>query len=249
MAKTEGKTDNCSFSNTQLGSLVAVILVLIGLVSWNLQHISCIDCVAKGCEYVEECKLFEKEWMLSFLLIVTHLIPFALIPLTMCIVRDRTPFLLKYSNNKNMRPFTLQLGLGCMCIAFAFVFGSHVNTMWYYRNEFRVLEFFFFLFLISSFALWADGLYTSRPVDVLFAGNILLYIITYPIGAAKDSKVFQIPIYWALTVSFVFVTTRGMTVLNDSRMLWVPFFSVGVNLIFIFLLNNTNKVQQNELTK
>jgi hypothetical protein len=29
----------------------------------------------------------------------------------------------------------------------------------------------------------------------------------------------------------------------------VPFFSVGVNLIFIFLLNNTNKVQQNELTK
>jgi hypothetical protein len=248
MAKATGKADKRSFSKNQVESTIAVILVLVGLgwASWNLQHISCIDCVAKGCEYAEECKFFEREWILSFLLIVTHLIPFTLIPLTMCIVWNRTPFLLKITN-KEMHPFILQLGLACICFASAFEFGWHVTTVWYYRNDFHVLNLFFYSFLVSSFALWANGFYSSWQVSMLFAANMILFGITYPIGATKEATAFKIPIYCALTVNFVSMTMRGRTVLDDWRMLSVPFFSVGVNLFFAFLLQSGDK--GGELTK
>lgn len=140
-----------------------------------------------------------------------------------------------------MQPFALQLGLACIWFALAFEFGWHVTTVWYCRNDFHVLNFLFYLFLISSFALWADGFYSRWQVSTLFVANILLFSILYPIGATKEATAFKIPIYCALTVNFVFMMIRGRSVLNDWRMLWVPFFSVGVNLFFVFLLENANK--------
>ncbi len=39
-----------------------------------------------------------------------------------------------------------------------------------------------------------------------------------------------------MTVKFAVLTYRGFNVLEDWRMVFVPAFSVGVNLMFVFLL-------------
>jgi hypothetical protein len=228
--------------------LSAVLLVLFGLgvATWKLQQISCRDCIDRGCEFAAECQFFAEEWIWSLLLILTHLSPFALLPFTMCIAWNRSRYLLQ-STRKEMHLFSLQLGLACICIALAFEFGWHVSTAWYYRNSFHVLNYLFYLFLISSFALWADGFYCSTPVNILFVLTTMVCAVLYPIGAAKDENVFKICLYVSLTLNFLFMTIRGKVVLQDWRILWVPFFSVGVNLFFIGLLQHVEKGGQ--LTK
>ena len=39
-----------------------------------------------------------------------------------------------------------------------------------------------------------------------------------------------------MSATFVSITRRGREIFGD-QMLWVPFFCIGVNLFFIFLLN------------
>ncbi len=52
-------------------------------------------------------------------------------------------------------------------------------------------------------------------------------------GGASSAK---IPLYVGMTATFLSITRRGREVFGNS-MLWVPFFCVGVNLGFIFLLD------------
>lgn len=225
-------------STTQWASSAVTILGL-SAASWHLQHLRCTKCIESG-EFVEECMLFENEPVLSFLLILTHLIPFALIPFTMYIVWKQTPFLLQNAD-REMHPFSLLLGLTFIGFGVAFEFGYHVSQAWYYRNSFDVQNYMFYFFLTSSFALWADGFYSSKVVDVVFAAAVLLASVMYPLGASQEANAFKGSIYGALTVSFYFVTIRGKKMLQDWRMLWVPFFAVGVNLFFIALLQNADK--------
>lgn len=221
--------------------LVSSALTVLGLsvASWHLQHLRCSKCIENG-EFVEECMLFEKEPVLSFLLILTHLIPFALLPLTMYIVWKQSPYLVQ-NTEKEMHPFTLLLGLAFIGFGCAFEFGYHISQAWYYRNSFDVQNYLFYFFLVSSFALWADGFYSSKVVDAVFVSAVLLASIMYPIGASQEANAFKGSIYCALTVSFYFVTVRGKDMLKDWRMLWVPFFSVGVNMFFVALLQNADK--------
>ena len=213
--------------------------------SWYLQHLRCTKCIENG-ELVEECMLFQKEPVLSFLLILTHFIPFALLPFTMYVVWKQTPFLLR-NTEKEMHPFSLLLGLTFIGYGVAFEFCYHVSQAWYYRNSFDLQNYIFYFFLTSSFALWADGFYSSRAVDILFVAAVLFASIMYPIGASKEANVFKGSIYCALTLSFYFVTIRGKNTLQDWRMLWVAFFSVGVNMFFVALLQNADK--DGELTR
>lgn len=217
----------------------ATALLGLSAASWHLQHLQCIKSVKKG-ELVEECMLFENEPVLSFLLILTHLIPFVLIPLTMYVISKQTPYLIQHSD-KEMHPFSLILGLAFIGFAVAFEYGYHVTQAWYYRNSFDVQNYMFYFFLISSFALWADGFYSNKAVDCVFCLAILLASIAYPIGATLHANALKGFIYGALTVSFYFVTVRGKTLLQDVRMLWVPFFAVGVNLLFVALLQHADK--------
>lgn len=217
----------------------ATTLLALSAASWHLQHIQCTKSIEKG-EFVEECTLFENEPVLSFLLILTHLIPFALIPFTMYVISRQTPFLVQHTD-REMHPFSLLLGLAFIGYGCAFEFGYHVTQAWYYRNSFDVQNYMFYFFLVSSFALWADGFYSSKSVDRILACAILLASIAYPIGATIHVNALKGFIYCALTVSFYFVTVRGKKLLQDVRMLWVPFFAVGVNLFFVALLQNADK--------
>ncbi len=171
-------------------------------------------------------------------LIVTHILTFVLIPLAMRIF---------YQALKNLRLslkiiFASQLGLALVMVSIASEIGWHVTQCWYYQNDFTMLNFMFYFFLISAFALWADGLSKetntlTRLIDLVFALGLLAVSILYPIGFANEDPGLKVPIYITLTVVFTVLTYRGYKLLEDWRIIFVPIFSVGVNLSFVFLLD------------
>ncbi|MFP4409973.1 hypothetical protein [Coleofasciculus sp.] len=174
----------------------------------------------------------------KFGLIVTHILTFALIPLAMRIF---------YSGLKNLGLgfkviFASQLGLAFIMVAIAAEIGWHVTQCWYYQNDFTMLNFMFYFFLISAFVLWSDGLVLketliTRFINVLFAISLLAISILYPLGYKVNNPGFKVPIYIALTLVFGILTYRGYKLLKDWRIILVPIFSVGVNLTFVFLLD------------
>ncbi|MDJ0531252.1 MAG: hypothetical protein QNJ70_01940 [Xenococcaceae cyanobacterium MO_207.B15] len=179
---------------------------------------------------------------LKYGLIATHILTFVLIPLAMRIF---------YQGLKNLglslkTIFSSQLGLALVMVAIASEIGWHVTQCWYYQNDFTMLNFMFYFFLISAFALWSDGLsqqsnILTRFVNVVFAIGLLATCILYPLGYMENdfqgNPSFKIPIYITLTVVFTVLTYRGYKLLEDWRIIFVPIFSVGVNLSFIVLLD------------
>ncbi|MGL5794986.1 MAG: hypothetical protein ACRC06_11380 [Waterburya sp.] len=175
----------------------------------------------------------------KYALILTHTLAFALIPLSMRIFYQGL-------NNLGLPLkviFGSQLGLAFVMVAIASEIGWHVTQCWYYQNDFTMLNFMFYFFLISAFALWSDGLVrdntiTTKIVNAVFAISLLLVSILYPLGYhAHGNTNFKIPIYVALTLTFGVLTYRGYKLLKDWKIILVPIFSVGVNLFFVFLLD------------
>ena len=179
---------------------------------------------------------------LKYGLIATHILTFVLIPLAMRIFYQAL-------NNLELplkAVFASQLGLALVMVSIAAEIGWHVTQCWYYQNDFTMLNFMFYFFLISAFALWSDGLsqqtnLLTRLVNVAFACGLLATCILYPLGYRSNDFLgnpsFKIPIYITLTVVFAVLTYRGYKLLKDWRIIFVPFFSVGVNLFFIALLD------------
>ncbi|TBR61895.1 hypothetical protein B4U84_01420 [Westiellopsis prolifica IICB1] len=172
-------------------------------------------------------------WGWKIALIITHLLPFVIVPISMKVFYERTDYLVSKGLNS---PFALYLGLPFQMVAIAFEIGWHIQQNWFYQNDFTFLNFLFYAFLISSFALWADAFARNHLVDLLFVGSLIAISILYPIGASLDISALKIPIYIALTIVFGFLTYRAYKVLQDWRIIFVPIFSVGVNLFFVFLL-------------
>lgn len=54
----------------------------------------------------------------------------------------------------------------------------------YYENNFHVLNFGFYFFLISGFALWADGFKNIPIFDLIFGGILAAATVLYPYGNA-----------------------------------------------------------------
>lgn len=179
---------------------------------------------------------------LKYGLIATHILTFVLIPLAMRIFYQAL-------NNLELplkTIFASQLGLALVMVSIAAEIGWHVTQCWYYQNDFTMLNFMFYFFLISAFALWSDGLsqqsnLLTRLVNVIFACGLLATCILYPLGYTENdflgNPAFKIPIYITLTVVFAVLTYRGYKLLEDWRIIFVPIFSVGVNLFFIALLD------------
>jgi hypothetical protein len=176
-------------------------------------------------------------WKLG--LIITHVLTFGLIPLSMRIF---------YQGLKNMglplrAIFGSQLGLAFIMVAIASEIGWHVTQCWYYQNDFTMLNFMFYFFLISAFTLWSDGVAAkdtilTKAINIIFAISLLVVSILYPLGYQDNNNSnFKIPIYIALTLVFAVLTYRGYKLLQDWKIILVPFFSVGVNLTFVFLLD------------
>ena len=172
-------------------------------------------------------------------LIVTHILTFVLIPLAMRIFYQA----LRNLGHHPKTIFASQLGLALVMVSIASEIGWHVTQCWYYQNDFTMLNFMFYFFLISAFALWSDGLskevnLLTRLINIVFALSLLTVAILYPIGFTKENPSFKIPIYITLTIIFAVLTYRGYKLLDkDWRMILVPIFSVGVNLSFVFLLD------------
>ncbi len=172
-------------------------------------------------------------WGWKIALIITHLLPFAIVPISMKVFYERADYLVSKGLSS---PFALYLGLPFQMVAIAFEIGWHIQQNWFYQNDFTFLNFLFYAFLISSFALWADAFARNHWVDLLFVGSLITISILYPLGASLDISALKIPIYIALTIVFGFLTYRAYNVLQDWRIIFVPIFSVGVNLFFVFLL-------------
>ncbi|AFY39556.1 hypothetical protein Lepto7376_3339 [[Leptolyngbya] sp. PCC 7376] len=171
-------------------------------------------------------------------LVSTHILTFALIPVAMRIF---------YEGLKNLQVpsksiFASQLGLGFVMVAIAGEIGWHVTQGWYYANDFTMLNFMFYFFLISAFALWAGGLVEQETVltrisNAVFALGLLAVSILYPMGAKVGNDSCKIPIYILMTLVFAVLTYRGYKLLKDWKIVFVPLLSVGVNLTFIMLLD------------
>ncbi|MEM8638568.1 MAG: hypothetical protein AAGG51_07140 [Cyanobacteria bacterium P01_G01_bin.54] len=175
----------------------------------------------------------------KYALVTTHAITFALIPLAMRIFYEG----LKNLGTGRKSIFASQLGLSFVMVSIASEMGWHVTQCWYYRNDFTMLNFMFYFFLISSFALWADGLVekstvVTRVVNLVLALGLLGAAVLYKLGYEADNSNYKVPIYILLTLVFTVLTYRGYKLLDkDWRIFLVPVFSVGVNLAFIFLLD------------
>ncbi len=174
----------------------------------------------------------------KYALIATHVFTFVLTPLAMRIF---------YQGLQNLglslkTIFASQLGLALIMVSVASEIGWHVTQCWYYQNDFTMLNFMFYFFLIAALALWADGLtketnMVTHVVNLVFAMGLLAVSILYPIGYSHPDSGFKIPIYITLTVVFAVLTYRGYKLLEDWKIIFVPIFSVGVNLGFVFLLD------------
>ncbi len=174
-------------------------------------------------------------WKLA--LILTHVLAFVLIPLAMRIFYQALTAL----KQKPSAIFASQLGLAFIMVSIASEIGWHVTQGWYYQDNFTMLNFMFYFFLLSAFALWSDGLAVSNTwvtqlVNVIFAVSLLVVSILYPLGNIATNPSYKIPIYIALTLIFSVLTYRGYKLLEDWRIIFFPIFSVGVNLFFVFLL-------------
>ena len=173
----------------------------------------------------------------KFLLILTHIVPFAVIPITMyAFYRTLSVF-----KNSSKRIFRSQLGLAFLMVAIASEIGSHVTQCWYYENQFTMLNFMFYFFLILAFALWADSLvqeFTRKTqiINLLLTINLLIISLLYPLGSQANNTSYKIPIYFTLTLVFILITYRGYKLILSWKILLIPFFSIGVNLGFIALL-------------
>ena len=179
-------------------------------------------------------------WKLA--LIITHILIFALIPLAMRVFYESLNVLLEIEEFKGRAIFASQLGLSFIMVAIASEIGWHVTQCWYYQNQFTMLNFMFYFFLISAFALWADGLvekttWLTHSTNVLFAIGLVIVSILYPLGYEANNPSYKIPIYIVLTLVFAVLTYRGYKLLETWKVILFPLFSVGVNLTFIFLLD------------
>lgn len=216
--------------------LVITACFIIALFGFGYVLIQLPEITSEQIEIYQKGTCIQGGW--KYGLIVTHVLTFILIPLAMRIF---------YQALQNLKLplktiFASQLGLAFIMVSIAAEIGWHVTQCWYYQNDFTMLNFMFYFFLISAFALWADGLSQetntgTNIINVIFALGLLAVSILYPIGYKMQDPSLKIPIYIALTVVFTVLTYRGYKLLKDWKIIWFPIFSVGVNLSFVFLLD------------
>merc|ERR1712038_1263419 len=116
-------------------------------------------------EYYDFSKFFVDHDFLSFMMILTHSIPFVLLPWVSKQISDVGPTI--KNDFEGFNPFLMQMAFACMGFGLSLEFGWHVADSWYYENNFHVLNFGFYFFLISGFALWADGFKNIPIMDLV----------------------------------------------------------------------------------
>lgn len=161
------------------------------------------------------------------LLIITHLVPYVLLPAIMYILYSKK----EYYQDKVYSYNLLQLAFVALIIAMIGEFLWHwlVQGWEYQSGEYHPLNGLMFSLMVLSFTLIAIGFDRGKLVDVVL---VLVTIIT-PIAYVVGIKPFA---YIAQTIGLVALTVRSMRVLQDGRVILFPVFSFGVNMGFISLL-------------
>ncbi|NEO58383.1 MAG: hypothetical protein F6K54_38235 [Okeania sp. SIO3B5] len=195
----------------------------------------------------EQIKLYQEGVCIQgswrYALILTHILTFVLIPLAMRIFYQALNNIILDPKLRTKAVFASQLGLAFIMVSIASEIGWHVTQCWFYQNDFTMLNFMFYFFLISGFALWADGLSKetntiTNIINIVFALSLLAVSILYPIGYQNHDPSFKVPIYIALTLVFTVLTYRGYKIIQDWKIIFFPIFSVGVNLSFVSILEH-----------
>lgn len=204
----------------------ALSFIGLGYILTTLPGVTIKDLEGRAC--------IEGSWKLA--LVLTHILSFVLIPVAMKVFYHTLTVL----KRPKSEIFASQLGLSFIMVSIASEIGWHVTQCWYYTDEFTMLNFLFYFFLLSAFALWSDGLasntWVAQLLNIIFALSLLVVSILYPLGYIAENPNYKIPIYIALTLIFIVLTYRGSKLLEDWRIIFFPIFSVGVNLLFVFLL-------------
>merc|ERR1712038_1824451 len=153
----------------------------------------------------------------------THSIPFVLLPWVSKQISDVGPTI--KNDFEGFNPFLMQMAFACLGFGLSLEFGWHVADSWYYENNFHVLNFGFYFFLISGFALWADGFRNIPIMDLVFGGILAAATALYPFGNAAEvgqpypeflTDLFtdggssaKMPLYAGMTATFLEITRRG----------------------------------------
>lgn len=167
----------------------------------------------------------------KLLLILTHLVPYIMIPLMMWGFYKRRDYYKKiiYSN------LLIQLGFITIFISLVFEFSwHHFVQQWNYENTSHVLNLLFFTFMNLGFGLFSIGLYREKFTDALLVFAVLFTPIVYLLGYKSLGSVSQV-------IWLVILTYRLYKVLKDPLVFLFPFFSFFVNMIFIYLLYTTKQ--------
>ncbi|KAK9840925.1 hypothetical protein WJX81_000836 [Elliptochloris bilobata] len=214
------------------------LLVLTTIAAWGgivINQFSTAPCALspQGCT---EIPIWMKAPLIS-----THLLAFGLMPTAMFVFYKRAPRLLAWGADS---PITSIIGLSFLMVSIAGEMGWHVSQKWFYQEDYMILNAFFYLFLILGTALWALGIQDketkdtplSRGLDKVLLACAPLAMVAYGLGAAVFHT--KVPIYIILSFEYAVLTLRFWRLLDkDPRVFLFPFFSVGVNLFFISLLN------------
>jgi len=172
-------------------------------------------------------------------LVATHFFTFILIPATMYVFFTRSQALKDVGAQD---PFTAMVGLSYIAVAIAGEMGWHVTQQWFYQEDYSILNFMFYFFLMLGTSLWAIGIKeddttTSKDeyIDNFLLATPWLAGLAYLAGELAIHT--KVPIYILLSIQYAVLTYRFWNLLKTPKVFLFPLFSVGVNLFFIAQLN------------
>lgn len=216
---------------------VCVIAAVVGIFIQKYTTAPC-DCPSIAAQDPDRCKVIELYMKVP--LIATHLIPFILMPVSMWVCMEGAGVLQEMGMKS---PVKVVLGLAYIMLSIAGEVGWHVHQRWFYNEDYDILNFFFYAFITLGTTFWALGAQSKKAstesiswvLDAVLMLCTPLTALAYGLAAyATDTKV---PIYIIMAYQYGVLSWRLFKLLNNDYTVWLfPFFSVVVNLIFVFLL-------------
>jgi hypothetical protein len=159
-------------------------------------------------------------------LIITHMVPYILIPGVMVIFHKRKDYL----KDKIFSYPLIQAGFVSLILSMLVEAAwHHFVQNWEYQNDTHLLNGLMYLFMNAGFAFLALGFRRNHIRDLIAAAMVVLTPVFYFLGIKQ-------PIWLIQTYLFIDLVLRAHSVLRDKRIIWFPVFSLGVNMGFIMLL-------------
>lgn len=162
-------------------------------------------------------------------LIITHVIPFLLIPAIMLIFHKNREYYIPKINSYIL----VQIGYIFLLISMVFEVYSHaVIQKWDYESTYNFANGAMFVLMTLAFSFVSLGLKKGKWEDILMVGAIIFTPIGYALHLTPSKFI-------GSTVGVIFMTWRGYQVLQDKKVFFFPLFSFAVNMVFLMLLAQT----------